>query len=319
MNWRQPWLWPQTFQRVAFPIAGLLGALLLSPWWLQSWQLWDDAHQAQARWLQEQKTIQTLRVQTAQILKIQNSQPRASFASAAVLTDLAQQQGLQLSHLGLDKPQQTPVLNALHMQQLPVHLKVQGSWGAWLNWLAHWPQAAPGVTVSTLELQSDPQGGSSARVLAVAPQPMAEEAAFELSSVDTGTSVADPFSATGWTQAQRAHAELHPSYARWVAPELLRPREWLETLPRDRLQYVGQIASGREVEALVKVLPVAVAKQETQMMSVHRVRIGSYIGQNFGKVIAVEPDQLVLQELALTLKGEWEPRDVRMPLQGAAP
>jgi Tfp pilus assembly protein PilP len=55
------------------------------------------------------------------------------------------------------------------------------------------------------------------------------------------------------------------------------------------------------------------------MMSVHRVRVGSRLGQDFGKVLAVHPDQLVLEELALNPAGEWRTREVRMPLHEATP
>jgi type IV pilus assembly protein PilP len=104
-----------------------------------------------------------------------------------------------------------------------------------------------------------------------------------------------------------------------VAPELLRPRDLLETFPRERLQYVGQIASGSETEALVKVLPSVGGKKDTPMVSVHRVRVGSHLGQDFGKVLAVQPDHLLVQELALSQTGEWQTREVRLPLLEAAP
>jgi type IV pilus assembly protein PilP len=319
LDWRQPWGWPRAFQNALFVGAGVLGVLLLSPWWLSSWQMWDEANAAQAQFQTQQESTQMLRVQTAQLLQTR-SQPQASLADAAVLTQLAQQQGLQFSELGMDKPQQTNALNALHLQQLPVHLKVQGSWDGWLNWLAQWPTAAPGVTVASLELKADPRGGISAQVLAVAPQFTAIESAFELSSVNLDAAAAtDPFNPQGWASAQRAHAEQHPSYTRLVVPELLRPRDVLETFPRERLQYVGQISSNSEVEALVKVLHPSGAKKDAQMMNVYRVRLGQRLGQDFGKVMSVEPDLLVLQELALMPTGEWQTREVRLPLQEAAP
>ena len=319
LDWRQPWAWPRTFQNALFVGAGVVGVLLLSPWWVHSWQTWDAASSAQAKLLAQQEATQALRVQTAQLLQTQ-SQPQASWADAVALTQLAQQQGLQFSELGLDKPQQTTALNALHLQQLPVHLKVQGSWDGWLNWLSQWPNAAPGVTVASLELKADPRGGISAQVVAVAPQSTATQSAFELSSVNLDSVAAtDPFNAQGWASAQRAHAEQHPSYTRLVVPELLRPRDVLEKFPRERLQYVGHIASGAEVDALVKVLPPSGAKKDAQMMSVYRVRLGQRLGQDFGKVMAVHPEQLVLQELALMPTGEWQTREVRLPLHESAP
>jgi len=319
LNWRQPWSWPRALQSALFMGAGLLGVLLLSPWWLHSWQSWDESNAAQAKLQAQQAATQALRAQTTQLLQI-HSQPQVLSADVIVLTQLAQQQGLQLSELGIDKPQQTTALSALHMQQLPVHLKVQGSWDGWLNWLAQWPAAAPGVTVASLELKADPRGGIFAQVLAVAPQSKATESAFELSSVNLeGALATDPFDAKGWVSAQRAHAEQHPSYRRLVVPELLRPRDVLEAFPRERLQYVGHIGTGSELEALIKVLPPAGAKKEAQVMSVYRVRLGQRLGQDFGKVLTVQPDHLLLQELALTSAGEWQTREVRLPLHEAVP
>lgn len=319
LDLRRPWLWPRAYQYAFFVGAGIWGAMLLSPWWLHSLQAWDDASEAKAKWVAEQESAQALRGQSAQLLQT-SSQPQTTFADATALTRLAEQQGLQLSQLGMDKPQHNPALRALHMQTLPVHVKVQGSWDSWLNWLAQWPTVAPGVTVSSLELKADPRGGISAQVLALAPQSTATEAAFELASVNSGGAApVDPFSAQAWANTQRAHAEQHPSYARLVAPELLRARDVLEAYPRERLQYVGQIASTGETEALVKVLPPVGDKNNTPMVSVHRVRVGRYVGQDFGRVLAVATDHLLVRELALSPSGEWQIREVRLPLHEAAP
>ena len=319
LDWQRPWSWPKPVQYVLFCVAGMLGAALISPWCMHSWQAWEDAQDAQVQLATQQANTQALLAQTAQWHQTQ-SQSAPMFADAVVLTRLAHEQGLQLSPLGMDKHQLSPALQALHMQQLPVHLKVQGSWDGWLNWLARWPAQAPGVTVTALELKADANGGIAAQVLAVTPQSTATDDAFELASVDlTRAAAADPFNAQAWLQTQRAHAEQHPSYARLIAPELLRTRDVLEAYPRERLQYVGQIASKGDVDALVKVLPPTTATKETPMMNVHRVRVGSRLGQHFGKVLAVHPDQLVVEELALNPTGEWRTREVRIPLHEAAP
>jgi Tfp pilus assembly protein PilP len=319
MDLRQPWLWPRACQYALFSCVGVLGALLLSPWCLQSWQAWDDATQAQAKLIAQQQATQTLQQQTAQWQQAPAQLPLA-VASAGVLSELAQQQGLQLSHLGMDQPVQTAALQTLRLQQQPVHLKVQGSWGSWLKWLAQWPSAAPGVTVTSLELKADPKGGIWAQVVAFVPQSTAVESAFELASIDLNSaSPTDPFSAQSWVNAQRAHAAQHPSYTRLVAPELLRPRDVLETFPRERLQYVGQITAGAELQALIKVLPASGPKSDATYAPVYRVRVGEHLGQDFGHVLSVQTDQLVVQELALTPTGEWLTREVRLPLQVAVP
>ena len=265
LDWRQPWGWPRTLQHVWFVGAGVLGVLLFSPWWLHSWQMWDEVQAAQSKLLAQRVATQVLREQTAQLLQT-HQQPQTSLADATQLTQLnqlAQQQGLQLSQLGQEKPQQSPALHALHLQQVPVHLKVQGSWDGWLNWLAQWSNAAPGVTVASLELKADPRGGISAQVLAVVPQTTVTESTFQLSSVNLdGATASDPFNAQAWASAQRTQAEQHPSYLRLVVPELLRPRDVLEAFPRERLQYVGHMAFGAELEALIKVLPQRVRRKK---------------------------------------------------------
>ncbi len=319
MIWRQPWLGGRNSQYVWFVGAGFLGVLLLSPWWVHSWNTWAEVAQAQAKLLAQQEATLVLRDETAQLLHA-SGPSSTSFADANVFSQLAKQDGLQLLQIAMDQPQQTASLAALQIQQVPVHLKVQGSWDGWLNWFAHWASVAPGVTVASLEMKADPNGGISAQMTALAPQPTQADLVYALPSVmRDDADRTDPFSAQAWVRVQRKHAAQHPSYGHWVVPELSRPREWLETFPRERLQYVGQIGSGSALEALVKVLPSTTDKKDTAMLSVHRVRVGSHLGQDFGKVLAIQGDQLVLQELAITPAGEWQTREVRLPLQQVTP
>ena len=317
LNWRQPWVWPRAFQFVFLVGVGLVSVLLLSPWWMPRWQAWHDTKQAQAQLRLQQEATQALRVETA---ALQQAQIKVVFVDAGVLTQLAHQHGLQVLQFGLDKPLYTPALNALHMQQLPVHLRLKGAWTAWVAWLEELPTSAPGVTVSSLELSADPRGGISAQLVAWMPQSTLIPSSLTLASVySEKASSTDPFSTQSWTASQRAYAEQHPSYAQRVVPELMRPRDPLESYPLERLQYVGQIASGAEVEALVQVLPLLAAKKEAPMASLHRVRVGGYLGQDFGRVQRVASDRLVLQELALTPTGEWQPREVNLPLKESVP
>lgn len=314
---RQPWLWPRAAQQVLFVCAGVMGALLLSPWWMHSWNTWVNANEAQAQLRSQQQIAQNLRLQTTQLLQAPD-QNIPWFVDASVLTQLAKQEGLELAQLSMDRPQHTERLNALQIQQRPVHFKVHGSWHSWINWVTQWHSAAPGVTVASLELKADPKGGISAQMLAVAPQPTMAASAFNLSHLDETVS-ADPFSAQDWSRAQRQHAERHPSYARLVVPELLRPKDVLEAFPRERLQYVGQIGAGVALEALIKVLPTLSHAKDAAMFSVHRVSVGSHLGQHFGKVLSIQADQLVVQEIALMATGEWQTREVRLPLHEATP
>lgn len=315
--WREPWHWPRAWQFASFACACLAGALLLSPWCMSSWQSWQEATQAEAALLAQQEQTQRLLAQAAQMQATRLASPVA-LSDLKVLGHLAESEGLQLSQLALDKAEQSPQLQGGQMQQHPVRIGVQGPWQGWLNWLAQWPTAAPGVVVSSLELKADPKGGVRAQLLVLVPQSADSQPVFELGNAAAQDDL-DPFSAQAWAKAQRVHAAQHPSYERLVAPEMLRTRDVLEAFPRDRLQYVGHILSAQGLEALVKVLPQTSDGKTASVSSVHRVRVGNHIGQDFGKVLAVSPQALTIQELALTSAGEWKTREVFLPLVEAIP
>lgn len=318
MNWRQPWTWPSAYQHALHASAALVGVCLLSPWWLSRWQAWDMANTAHDEQLALQQTTQALRAQTAHWMK-QSPEALPLFADVAALTTRAHQQGLQLSHWEVESVP-NPAWQALQLQQLSVHVKAQGSWDTWRHWLAQWPTSAPGVTLSSLTLKADPHAGVAADLVVTAPQVMATDPLHALARAGfNDLAPADPFNAQSWTRTQHAHAAQHPSYARWVAPELARPREPLEGFARERLQYVGHMEAGAERAALVQVLPAAGAKKDESMMRVYRLRVNGYLGHNFGRLLAIAPDHLRVQELVWMPTGEWQPRELRLPLQETSP
>lgn len=317
LSWREPWCWPRTLQYGSYVLSGVVGAMLVSPWWVGHWQAWQQAIQAEEALVTQQEQTQRWKAQAMQL-------QQAHQASALVLSDvktlghLAELEGLQLLQLGFDKPEQTPHLHALQLQHVPVRMSVQGAWQAWLNWLSRWSTAAPGVTVSSLELKADPNHGVRAQLLAVVPQSTDSPLVIERSSLEAQDGL-DPFSAQAWALVQRGHAAQHPSYARLVAPEMQRVRDELESFPRERLQYVGHIQSGQGLEALVKVLPLAVDAKTSSVPSVYRVRVGSHLGQDFGQVLTVSPQELLVQELMVSPVGEWKTREVHLPLIEVGP
>lgn len=316
-SWREPWRWSRVLQYASFALAGLVGALLVSPWWMGSWQAWQDAAEAESALLDQQSQTQNLLAQTLQIQEKRRALPVA-VSDLNVLEHLAESEGLQLSQLAWEKAEHSPHLQALQLQQRPVRMRVQGSWQGWLNWLSQWPTVAPGMAVSSLELKADPQSGVRAQLLAVVPQSTDSEPVFELPSAKLEIDL-DPFSAQAWVNAQRVHAAQHPSYERLVRPEMLRARDVLEAFPRERLQYVGHIQSAQGWEALVKVLPQAPDGHASSVPAVHRVRVGQHLGQHFGRVVAVGPQALIVQELALSPAGEWKSREVHLPLIEVTP
>jgi len=313
---RAPWYWPLIWQRVTW-VATALVVLLLSPWCWDSWQEWEEAQRAHSQVLTQQQATQALLAQSAQWVTQQQAQASVKWVDVNAWIQMARAHGIQLAQVGLDAPID---VDKIDLQKQPTRMHVQGSWDAWLQWLSQWPEQAPGVTLSSLLLKADARGGIAAQLLAEVPQAKESSSSFDLASVESSASAqADPFNAQAWSQSQREHAQQHPSFAKLVAPELQRAREPLEAWPLTRLQYVGQIASGSAQEALVKVLPESGVSKKGAFVSVHRVRVGSYMGQNFGRVVLIHDTELKLQELVLTANGEWRIHEASLPLQEEVP
>jgi type IV pilus assembly protein PilP len=70
---------------------------------------------------------------------------------------------------------------------------------------------------------------------------------------------------------------------------------------------VGTLRQGKDSVALVD------AAGQTYM-----VRVGSYIGQNFGQVVGITETEVQVKELVQDAAGEWVERPARLELQETA-
>ncbi len=87
-------------------------------------------------------------------------------------------------------------------------------------------------------------------------------------------------------------------------PDQNRPREPLEAFPLDSLKMVGTIGAKGGEEGLVK---------DPQGV-IHQVRVGEYMGQNYGHVIQVTDGEIDLVELVPNGSGGWMERDASVAL-----
>jgi len=314
---RQPWHWPSTYQYASWGVAVCVGFLLGAPGWFQSWLAWSAAVVSEAQLHDRRQSIQTLRRQTTELQESQ-AVPWPMAMDARALSTLPAAHGLEFSQLSAAPSLQTPAMTALHLQQRPIHLDLRGSWDGLWRWWSAWPEAAMGVTVSTLTLKAHPQGGIEGQLMVLAPQRSSPSEGVRVPQA-LHSVTGDPFDAQQWQGVQRAHAEKHPSYVVRVAPELFRTREPLEAFPRDRLHYVGTIAAGADVQALLRVMAPNAKLSVDPMTSIHRVRVGEHMGQDFGRVVNIAPDHLLVQELVLEPSGDWVHRHIRLELQERTP
>jgi len=90
-----------------------------------------------------------------------------------------------------------------------------------------------------------------------------------------------------------------------IQPDFNRPREALEAFPLDNLTMVGTLEQKGSFFALIK----------TPDRSLYRVTSGNYLGQNFGRIVAITETDIKLKEIVQDSSGNWEEKDQTLMLQ----
>lgn len=109
----------------------------------------------------------------------------------------------------------------------------------------------------------------------------------------------DPFSSSPAEQEQGQSAANGPQ------PDRDRPREPLESFPLDSLRMVGTMGIGKEVEGLIK----------DPGGTIYRVHVGNYMGQNYGRINAIDDNHVELVELTQSEPGSsWTERQATIAL-----
>jgi type IV pilus assembly protein PilP len=120
----------------------------------------------------------------------------------------------------------------------------------------------------------------------------------------TNEAAIEPFSNLKLTQALKKDASQTAANGALVAPELARRKEPLESFPLDTMSLVGSIVKAGQ--------PVALVKVDTLL---YQVRLGNYLGQNYGKVTKVDETEVTLREIVQDAVGEWIERVATLQLK----
>ncbi|MCF6288235.1 MAG: pilus assembly protein PilP [Proteobacteria bacterium] len=91
-----------------------------------------------------------------------------------------------------------------------------------------------------------------------------------------------------------------------AGPDLNRRKEILENYPLDGLYMVGIYVQEDNYWGLI----------EDPEGIIHRVSKGEYMGQNYGKITAVEEDQISLSEWVSDGLGGWTQKEASLALRG---
>ncbi|MBI5254951.1 MAG: pilus assembly protein PilP [Burkholderiales bacterium] len=136
-------------------------------------------------------------------------------------------------------------------------------------------------------------------------QPLTAPKKFEAAPYNGGQAV-DPFSIQKLTVALKQEARQPNSL---LAAEMSRRKEALEQYPTDGMTMVGSLIepkSGRQY-ALLKVDSL-----------LYQVKVGDYLGQNFGKITRITETEVALREIVQDAAGEWIERTSTLQLQEKA-
>jgi len=120
--------------------------------------------------------------------------------------------------------------------------------------------------------------------------------------VDVGA--LDPFNLRKLTSGFKSDAVNPVTNSALIAPELNRRKEPLENFPLDTMGFVGSLKKADKQAALLRVDKL-----------IYQVNVGSYIGQNYGKITQITETELSVREIVQDAAGEWIERQAVLQLQ----
>ncbi len=338
-GWRSPWpqwrthwhvwhAWPLAAQALLLSLVGLcLSAVGSGLWSAQAWQDWWHAtelasEQAQQRAQLHQQLQQMQRMQTQ--LQAQAHpfggpwpawQPVPNMDerdTQSRMLKLAQQHGLQLQGVNEEGGQWRGSLSQLlaACQKLAVHLPQQRLLSLDLQRLEEPATAESTEPSSGLPSTSRPPPvllqmhwqwtRDADKTLAVRPSAKGATAghlktAVTIARARDGAPVRhNLFAVNGLAMALPPAVSQH-----W-------PSLGLQGQPVHEMQWMGMLSKAGQPQALVM-----------HGGLIHRLQLGQSMGQDWGQVVHIAPDHLVLREWRVSPVGRWQPQTTRFPSGGS--
>lgn len=111
-----------------------------------------------------------------------------------------------------------------------------------------------------------------------------------------GAEIDDPF--------RKGRMEVERRINTTLRPNLDRRKEPLESYALESLRMVGVLSQGGSNHALVQA-----------DRNLHQVRVGSYMGLNYGVVTAISETEIKLKELVQDTQGDWQENENSLMLE----
>jgi type IV pilus assembly protein PilP len=101
--------------------------------------------------------------------------------------------------------------------------------------------------------------------------------------------------------------KLQPGQGGGLQPDLKRNKEELEKYPLENLKMVGFLEQNKVRFGLIK----------TSDGTLHRVKIGEHMGQNFGMITKITDKEIVMTEIVQDSTGNWTEQNTSINLASA--
>jgi type IV pilus assembly protein PilP len=122
-------------------------------------------------------------------------------------------------------------------------------------------------------------------------EPPPEVKPYEPFTYDNSAGLPSPFKPRQPERKAGAHTGLNE-------PDFSRKKEELEDYPLENLKMVGYLYIHNVANAVIK----------APDGKLHHVKVGNYMGQNFGKIISITETELKLREMVQDSAGDWSER-----------
>lgn len=142
------------------------------------------------------------------------------------------------------------------------------------------------------------RGNTPARIT-----PIAEPKKFKPQAYEQMAAM-EPFNNQKLLQALRRDSSQSAANLALISPELSRRKEALESFPLDTMSMVGSLNKNNALVALLRVDKL-----------LYQVKVGNYLGQNYGRITKITDSEIILREIAQDAAGEWIERKVNLQLQ----
>lgn len=127
--------------------------------------------------------------------------------------------------------------------------------------------------------------------------PAPEIKPYEPFPYDNSAALPDPFKARKQETKNTAGSGLNQ-------PDLARPRQELEEFPLESMKMVGYLRKGNVGNAIIR----------SSEGKLHRVKVGNYVGMNFGQISSVTETEVKIKEMVQDSAGDWLERESSLQL-----